>query len=148
MSAVSPLARLDGVLHHLGLARPQPPAGVASAAERGEILAGLMQPQAALSPKYFYDQRGSELFEAITLVQTKKVTSFPIVLVGTDYWGGLLDWLRSSALEHGTISPADLDLVTITDDVDVAVRTIVRADRGPQREEPTTHAGPEVGELR
>ncbi|MCB0905349.1 MAG: TIGR00730 family Rossman fold protein, partial [Actinobacteria bacterium] len=89
-----------------------------------------------------------ELFEAITLVQTKKVTSFPIVLVGTDYWGGLLDWLRSSALEHGTISPADLDLVTITDDVDVAVRTIVRADRGPQREEPTTHAGPEVGELR
>ena len=35
-----------------------------------------------------------ELFEAITLVQTKKVTSFPIVLVGTDYWGGLLDWLR------------------------------------------------------
>ena len=64
------------------------------------------------------------------------------------YWGGLLDWLRSSALEHGTISPADLDLVTITDDVDVAVRTIVRADRGPQREEPTTHAGPEVGELR
>lgn len=66
MSAVSPLARLDGVLHHLGLARPQPPAGVASAAERGEILAGLMQPQAALSPKYFYDQRGSELFEAIT----------------------------------------------------------------------------------
>ena len=89
-----------------------------------------------------------ELFEALTLVQTKKVTSFPIVLVGTDYWGGLLDWLRSSALEHGTISPADLDLVTITDDVDVAVRTIVRADRGPQREEPTTHAGPEVGELR
>ena len=81
-------------------------------------------------------------------VQTKKVTSFPIVLVGTDYWGGLLDWLRSSALEHGTISPADLDLVTITDDVDVAVRTIVRADRGPWREEPTTHAGPEVGELR
>jgi uncharacterized protein (TIGR00730 family) len=69
-----------------------------------------------------------ELFEAITLVQTQKVTSFPIVLVGSDFWQGLLDWLRRAALEHGTISAADLDLVHLTDDVDEAVRIVVEAD--------------------
>ena len=47
-----------------------------------------------------------ELFEAVTLVQTQKVTSFPIVLLGSDYWGGLLDWLRDTAADHGTISAA------------------------------------------
>lgn len=62
-----------------------------------------------------------ELFEALTLVQTQKVTSFPIVLMGTDYWGGLLDWLRGSALTHGTISPRDLDLLHLTDDPQDAV---------------------------
>ena len=70
-----------------------------------------------------------ELFEAITLVQTKKVTSFPIVLMGTSYWSGLLDWLREAALAHGTISPGDLDLMTVTDDVDEAVALIVASDR-------------------
>ncbi|PRY60255.1 hypothetical protein BCF74_10741 [Knoellia remsis] len=70
-----------------------------------------------------------ELFEAITLVQTQKVTSFPIILMGTAYWQGLLDWLRGSLLAAGTISAKDLDLVTVTDDVDEAVATIVRADR-------------------
>ena len=69
-----------------------------------------------------------ELFEAITLVQTQKVTHFPIVLVGVAYWQGLLDWLRAAALEHGTISSTDLDLVQLTDDVEEAVRIIVRAD--------------------
>ena len=52
-----------------------------------------------------------ELFEAITLVQTGKVTSFPIVLIGVDYWSGLLDWLREQALASGTISPEDLNLL-------------------------------------
>ena len=52
-----------------------------------------------------------ELFEALTLVQTRKVTSFPIVLMGTDYWGGLFDWLRSTALSNGTVNAADLDLL-------------------------------------
>ncbi len=70
-----------------------------------------------------------ELFEAITLVQTKKITSFPIVLLGTHYWQGLIDWLRHSALDHGTINLADLDLLTLTDDVDEAVATIVASDR-------------------
>ena len=69
-----------------------------------------------------------EVFEAITLVQTQKVTHFPIVLVGVAYWQGLLDWLRAAALEHGTISSTDLDLVQLTDDVEEAVRIIVRAD--------------------
>ncbi len=70
-----------------------------------------------------------ELFEAVTLVQTQKVTSFPIVLMGTDYWGGLLDWLKTSALDHGTISEKDLRLLHVTDDLDEAVGTVVRADR-------------------
>jgi uncharacterized protein (TIGR00730 family) len=53
-----------------------------------------------------------ELFEALTLVQTQKVTSFPIVLVGTAYWQGMLDWLRDTVLADGKISPKDLDLLT------------------------------------
>ena len=68
-----------------------------------------------------------ELFEALTLVQTRKVTSFPIVLLGTDYWSGLIDWLRESAAANGTISQVDLDLVTLTDDPAVAVATMVEA---------------------
>ncbi len=65
-----------------------------------------------------------ELFEALTLVQTQKVTRFPIVLLGTEYWGGLLAWLRDAALTHGTINERDLALLTVTDDVEVAVREI------------------------
>ncbi len=71
-----------------------------------------------------------ELFEAVTLVQTQKVTSFPIVLLGTDYWGGLFDWLRGTAAEAGTIGARDLELLTLTDDVDEAVATIVTSDGG------------------
>ena len=71
-----------------------------------------------------------ELFEALTLVQTGKVTSFPIVLIGTDYWSGLLGWLRQTATDVGCIDTADLDLVTVTDDVDEAIATIVAVDRG------------------
>ena len=67
-----------------------------------------------------------ELFEALTLVQTRKVTSFPIVLMGTDYWGGLFDWLRTTALSNGTVNAADLDLVLLTDDVDEAVRHVTQ----------------------
>jgi uncharacterized protein (TIGR00730 family) len=67
-----------------------------------------------------------ELFEAVTLVQTRKVTRFPIVLIGTSYWGGLLDWLRQTAADAGTISPVDIDLLHLTDDVEEAVQ-IVRA---------------------
>jgi uncharacterized protein (TIGR00730 family) len=69
-----------------------------------------------------------ELFEALTLVQTTKVTSFPIVLVGSDYWTGLLDWLRTSALRYGAISEKDIDLLQVTDDPAEAVRIIVEAN--------------------
>lgn len=65
-----------------------------------------------------------ELFEALTLVQTQKVTSFPLVLLGTDYWGGLVDWLHQSALTHGTMSAKDIDMLQLTDDVDEAVRVV------------------------
>jgi len=68
-----------------------------------------------------------ELFEALTLVQTGKVTSFPIVLMGTDYWSGLLDWLRGSVLGGGKISDTDLDMITLTDDVDEVARIMVEA---------------------
>jgi len=70
-----------------------------------------------------------ELFEALTLVQTGKVTSFPVVLFGAAYWSGLLDWLRSTMLVHHKINEVDLDLITVTDDVDEAVRTIVNANK-------------------
>ncbi|GAB2489559.1 TIGR00730 family Rossman fold protein [Promicromonospora xylanilytica] len=66
-----------------------------------------------------------ELFEAVTLVQTHKVTQFPLVLVGKEYWGGLLEWIRSTALTHGTISEADLDIMYLTDDPAEAVHHVV-----------------------
>jgi len=71
-----------------------------------------------------------ELFEALTLVQTRKVTRFPVVLVGTQYWGGLIDWLRASLLEGGKIKPEDLDLIHVVDDVHEAVEAIARAQGG------------------
>ena len=67
-----------------------------------------------------------ELFEALTLVQTQKVTSFPVVLLGTAYWSGLLDWLRGTVLADGKIAQADLDMLTLTDDVDEAVALMVQ----------------------
>ncbi len=70
-----------------------------------------------------------ELFEAVTLVQTQKVTSFPIVLLGTDYWSGLLDWLRGPARAAGTVSETDLGLLHLTDDVDEAVAWVRAGDR-------------------
>ncbi|HEX6967360.1 MAG TPA: TIGR00730 family Rossman fold protein [Micromonosporaceae bacterium] len=69
-----------------------------------------------------------ELFEALTLVQTGKVTRFPVVLMGTDYWRGLLDWLRHTMAATGKIDPADLELISLTDDVQAAVQCIVDAD--------------------
>jgi uncharacterized protein (TIGR00730 family) len=69
-----------------------------------------------------------ELFEALTLVQTRKVTRFPVVLMDTAYWAGLIDWLRGTMQAGGKIGPKDLDLMCLTDDVDEAVRHIVSAD--------------------
>ncbi len=69
-----------------------------------------------------------ELFEALTLVQTGKVTRFPVVLMGTAYWGGLIDWLRATMAAEGKIAPTDIDLLCLTDDVDEAVRHILAED--------------------
>jgi uncharacterized protein (TIGR00730 family) len=74
-----------------------------------------------------------ELFEALTLVQTRKVTSFPVVLIGVDYWSGLLAWLRDSVLTDGKISQGDLELLTVTDDVQEAAALLVAgASRGEE----------------
>ena len=71
-----------------------------------------------------------ELFEALTLVQTQKVTSFPVVLLGVDYWQGLLDWLRGTVLAERNINETDLDMLVLTDDVDEAVSLMVAASEG------------------
>ena len=77
-----------------------------------------------------------ELFEALTLIQTGKVEHFPVVLYGKDYWKGLLQWIREKPLYEEKISPEDLDLVTITDDVEQACAAIVESYRSRgQREE-------------
>ncbi len=68
-----------------------------------------------------------ELFEALTLVQTHKITRFPIVLFGTRYWAGLVEWLRDSLLGSGKISPGDLGLLHVTDSVEEVVDIVVRA---------------------
>jgi uncharacterized protein (TIGR00730 family) len=65
-----------------------------------------------------------ELFEALTLAQTRKVTEFPVVLMGLRYWSGLLDWMRDTALEQGMIDPADLERLVVTDDPAEAVAAI------------------------
>jgi uncharacterized protein (TIGR00730 family) len=77
-----------------------------------------------------------ELFEALTLVQTRKVTSFPIVLLGHDYWSGLVEWLKNTVMARGNVSPADLDMFQVTDSVEEAVDLLVAARRERGSEEP------------
>ncbi|MER7203748.1 Rossman fold protein, TIGR00730 family [Streptomyces sp. CB01635] len=67
-----------------------------------------------------------ELFEALTLVQTTKVTRFPIVLFGTQYWSGLVDWLKNTVIAQGKASEADLLLFHVTDDVDEAIALVTK----------------------
>jgi uncharacterized protein (TIGR00730 family) len=69
-----------------------------------------------------------ELFEALTLVQTRKVTRFPVILFGSSYWSGLIDWIRETMVAQGTVGPADLELLHVTDDVAEVVRVIQAAD--------------------
>jgi uncharacterized protein (TIGR00730 family) len=73
-----------------------------------------------------------ELFEALALVQTGKVTRFPVILFGRRYWGGLLDWIRDTVLPGGKVSPDAVELLTVTDDVDEVVTHII--DAAQQRE--------------
>jgi uncharacterized protein (TIGR00730 family) len=82
-----------------------------------------------------------ELFEALVLVQTHKVNEFPVVLLGTEYWGGLLDWLRSTPLSGGKISAKDLDLIRVTDSVEDVIAIVDGADARREAE------GLDVGEV-
>ncbi|MCF6212084.1 MAG: TIGR00730 family Rossman fold protein [Gammaproteobacteria bacterium] len=66
-----------------------------------------------------------EFFEALTLMQTLKIYPMPMVLFGSAFWQGLLDWLRSTLLTHGTISEADFDYITVTDNIDEIVTIMV-----------------------
>ena len=65
-----------------------------------------------------------ELFESMTLIQTHKIRPFPVILVGSEYWKGLLDWIRSVVLKEAKISPSDLDIFQLIDDPEEIVRTI------------------------
>ncbi len=65
-----------------------------------------------------------ELFEALTLIQTKKVKSFPLILMGSDYWSGLLDWLKKTMLEKEMILPSDMEMIQIIDEPEDVVRHI------------------------
>ena len=70
-----------------------------------------------------------ELFEALTLVQTGKITRFPIVLVGSGYWSGLLSWINGTLLDHGKVSAADPQLVQVADDPAEVVQIILDAHK-------------------
>jgi uncharacterized protein (TIGR00730 family) len=86
-----------------------------------------------------------ELFESLTLIQTGKVLDFPVVLVGSDYWGELLGWVRNEALADGMISPEDLDLLHLTDDPAEAVRLVVEGYEERSTSAPSPHE-PEKGD--
>jgi len=65
-----------------------------------------------------------ELFEAITLIQTHRMKPFPVILVGSEYWTGMIEWIRSSLLSEEKISPKDMDIVQVMDDPEEIVRVI------------------------
>jgi uncharacterized protein (TIGR00730 family) len=77
-----------------------------------------------------------ELFESLTLIQTGKIGSFPVVLFGTDYWGEMLDWIREEMLADGLVSPGDLDLLRLTDEPKEGVEWVT-AMLGQRRAEGT-----------
>ena len=79
-----------------------------------------------------------EMFEVLTLVQTGRLTHFPLILFGKRYWSGLLRWMRSTLEDHQHISPGDLDLLRVTDDVDEVIQIIrdYRRKVGPPKEVP------------
>jgi len=65
-----------------------------------------------------------ELFEALTLIQTKKIGKFPIVLVGRKYWSGLFEWIKTTLISEGNINPNDLDLISLVDTEDEVLEVI------------------------
>ena len=75
-----------------------------------------------------------ELFEALTLIQTHKVQDFPVILIGTEYWGGMIDWVKGALLKEAAINQEDVDLLRLTDDPREAVR-IIKAYARTHRDE-------------
>jgi len=67
-----------------------------------------------------------ELFEALTLIQTRKIKSFHLILMGSEYWGGLIDWLKNTMIKEGKILSADLDLIQVVDEPEEVVKLIKR----------------------
>jgi len=65
-----------------------------------------------------------ELFESVTLVQTQKIDRIPIILMGTEYWGGLIDWIKKTLLQANNVNPEDLDLLKVIDDPQAIVQCI------------------------
>jgi hypothetical protein len=86
-----------------------------------------------------------ELFEALTLVQTRKVNQFPVILMGRDFWAPLLDWLRGSLAARGLIAEKDLDLFVVTDDVAEAVRHIDAAYEQRDEKPPVATGSEHIG---
>jgi hypothetical protein len=84
-----------------------------------------------------------ELFESLTLIQTGKIKHFPVVLVGTEYWSGLLDWLRTEAVARGAIEMADMDLLQCTDDMNEACRMLTAGvtERAQEADRPVRTRG-------
>ena len=80
-----------------------------------------------------------ELFEALTLIQTSKIRRFPVVLVGSDYWAGLIDWVEERMLSEGMISPGDIELAHLADDP-AEILSIVQAAEHRQPRAPSTQA--------
>ncbi|MBI1388068.1 MAG: TIGR00730 family Rossman fold protein [bacterium] len=70
-----------------------------------------------------------ELFESLTLMQTRRIKPFPVVLFGVDYWSGMIDWIRARVLEEGNISEPDLDLFHLTDSIDKAMEVILSSSQ-------------------
>jgi uncharacterized protein (TIGR00730 family) len=85
-----------------------------------------------------------ELFEALTLIQTGKVRDFPVILFGVEYWRGLIDWVKTTLLAEGKISPEDVDLLYVTDSPDEAIRVVVDCHErlcAAERRRPLTRRG-------
>ena len=85
-----------------------------------------------------------ELFEALTLIQTGKVSQFPVVLMGVNYWQGVLDWLRTRVLAEGVVSQQDLDLLVLTDDVTEAVRLMSAAQEEDENNSARRHVQADI----
>ncbi len=69
-----------------------------------------------------------ELFESLTLIQTRRILPFPVIMFDTNYWKGLVDWIRNRISEDKNISPDDLDLITVTDSIDETIETIKKSN--------------------